>query len=51
MAPPGPNDAEARSIMPTGVAAVLTGLATMVVVSALLTVLIIALNRVPHDTQ
>jgi hypothetical protein len=51
MAPPGPNDAKASSIMPTGVAAVLTGLATMAVVSALLTVLIVALNRVPHDTQ
>ena len=37
--------------MPTGVTAVLTALATMVVVSGLLTVLIIALNRVPHDTQ
>ncbi len=37
--------------MPTGVAAVLTGLATMVVVSALVTLLIVALNRVPHDTQ
>jgi hypothetical protein len=37
--------------MPIGVAAVLTGLATMLVVSALLTLLIVALNRVPHDTQ
>jgi hypothetical protein len=37
--------------MSTGVAAVLTGLATMMVVSALLSVLIVALNRVPHDTQ
>lgn len=37
--------------MPTGVAAVLTALATMVVVSALLTLLIVALNRLPHDTQ
>ncbi len=37
--------------MPTGVAAVLTGLVTMLVVSALLTVLIVALNRMPHDTQ
>ncbi len=37
--------------MPTGVTAVLTGLATMVVVSALVTLLIVALNRVPHDTQ
>ncbi len=37
--------------MSTGVAAVLSGLATMVVVSVLLTVLIVALNRVPHDTQ
>jgi hypothetical protein len=37
--------------MPTGVAAVLSGLATMIVVSALLTLLIVVLNRVPHDTQ
>ena len=37
--------------MPTGVAAVLAGLGTMVVVSALLTLLIVALNRVPLDTQ
>jgi hypothetical protein len=37
--------------MSTGVAAVLTGLATMAVVSALLTLLVVALNRVPHDTQ
>jgi hypothetical protein len=37
--------------MSTGVAAVLTGLATMVVVTALLTLLIVALYRVPHDTQ
>ena len=37
--------------MATGVTAVLTGLVTMVVVSALLTLLIVALNRVPHDTQ
>jgi hypothetical protein len=37
--------------MSTGVAAVLSGLATMVVVSVLLTLLIVALNRVPHDTQ
>jgi hypothetical protein len=37
--------------MPTGVAAVLTGLLTMAVVSSLLTVLIVLLYRVPHDTQ
>ncbi len=37
--------------MPTGVTAVLAGLATIVVVSALLTLLIVALYRVPHDTQ
>jgi hypothetical protein len=37
--------------MPTGVAAVLTGLVTMLLVSGLLTVLIVLLNRVPHDTQ
>jgi hypothetical protein len=37
--------------MPTGVAAVLTALATMIAVSALLTLLVVALNRVPHDTQ
>jgi hypothetical protein len=37
--------------MPTGVAAVLTALMTMAVVSGLLTVLIVLLHRVPHDTQ
>jgi hypothetical protein len=37
--------------MPTGVAAVLTALVTMVVVSALLILLIVALNLVLHDTQ
>jgi hypothetical protein len=36
--------------MPTGVAAVLTALATMVLVSGLVVVLIVLLNRVPHDT-
>jgi hypothetical protein len=37
--------------MPTGVAAVLTALGTMVLASGLLTVLVVLLNRVPHDTQ
>ena len=37
--------------MPTGVAAVLTALVTMALVSGLLTVLVVLLNRVPHDTQ
>ncbi len=37
--------------MPTGVAAVLTALVTMAVVSALLTALVVVLDRVPHDTQ
>ena len=37
--------------MPTGVAAVLTTLVTMVVVSGLLILLIALLNRVPHDTK
>jgi hypothetical protein len=37
--------------MPTGVAAVLTALGTMAVASALLILLVVALNRVPHDTQ
>ncbi len=37
--------------MATGVAAVLSGLATMVVVSVVLVLLVVALNRIPHDTQ
>ena len=37
--------------MPTGVAAVLAGLVTMAVAGALLLVLVLLLNRVPHDTQ
>jgi hypothetical protein len=37
--------------MPTGVAAVLTGLVTMAVVGGLLTALIVLLHRVPHDTE
>jgi hypothetical protein len=37
--------------MPTGVAAVLTGLVTMVLVSAVLVALVVLLNRVPHDTR
>jgi len=37
--------------MPTGVAAFLTGLVTMLVVSGVLTGLIVLLNRIPHDTQ
>jgi hypothetical protein len=37
--------------MPTGVAAVLTALATMVLVSGLVIMLIVLLNRIPHDTQ
>jgi hypothetical protein len=35
----------------TGVTAVLAGLLTMAVVVALVTTLIVLLNRVPHDTQ
>jgi hypothetical protein len=42
---------ERRSVVPIGVAAVLTGLLTMVVAAALVTVLVVLLNRVPHDTQ
>ncbi len=37
--------------MPTGVAAILTALLTMAVVSAMLTALVVLLNRIPHDTQ
>jgi hypothetical protein len=37
--------------VPIGVTAVLAGLLTMVVVSALLVMLVVQLNRVPHDTQ
>ena len=35
----------------TGVMAVLAGLLTMAVVSALVIALVVLLNRVPHDTQ
>jgi hypothetical protein len=35
----------------TGVVAVLAGLLTMAVVSALVIALVVLLNRVPHDTQ
>ena len=37
--------------MSTGVAGVLTALVTMAVVSGLLVVLVVLLNRVPHNTQ
>jgi hypothetical protein len=37
--------------MSTGVAGVLTALVTMAVVSGLLVVLVVLLNRVPHDTK
>jgi hypothetical protein len=37
--------------MSTGVAAVLTALVTMAVVSGLLVALVMLLDRVPHDTQ
>jgi len=37
--------------MPTGIAAVLTALVTMAVVSGLLIAVVMVLNRVPHDTQ
>jgi hypothetical protein len=37
--------------VPTGVAAVLVGLLTMLVAGALVTALIVLLNRVPHDTK
>jgi len=37
--------------MPTGVTAVLATLVTMVVVSALVTAMVWALARVPHDTE
>jgi hypothetical protein len=37
--------------MSTGVAAVLTALVTMAVVSRLLVAVVMLLNRIPHDTQ
>jgi hypothetical protein len=37
--------------MSTGVAAVLTALVTMAVVSGLLVAVVVLLKRVPHDTQ
>jgi hypothetical protein len=37
--------------MSTGVAAVLTALVTMAVVSGLLLAVVMLLNRIPHDTQ
>jgi hypothetical protein len=37
--------------MPTGVAAVLTALVTMAVVSGVLVALVVVLHRVPHDTE
>jgi hypothetical protein len=37
--------------MPTGVTAVLIALATMALVAAALAGLVVALYRVPHDTQ
>jgi hypothetical protein len=37
--------------MSTGVAAILTGLLSMAVVAAILTALVVLLNRIPHDTQ
>jgi len=45
------HEIKARLMMPTGVAAVLTALVTMVVVSALLIAVVVVLDRVPHDTQ
>jgi hypothetical protein len=37
--------------VPIGVAAVLVGLLTMAVAAALVTALVVLLNRVPHDTK
>jgi hypothetical protein len=37
--------------VPVGVAAVLAGLLTMAVAAALVTALVLLLNRVPHDTR
>ena len=45
------HEIEARSTMPTGVAAFLSALLTMAIVSALLIAVVVGLNRVPHDTQ
>jgi hypothetical protein len=42
---------ERRSVVPIGVEAVLVGLLTMAVAAALVTALVVLLNRVPHDTQ
>jgi hypothetical protein len=37
--------------VPTGIAAMLVALLTMVATSALLIVLVLLLYRIPHDTQ
>jgi hypothetical protein len=37
--------------MPTGLAAVLSGLLTMAVVGGLLVALVVLLQRIPHDTK
>jgi hypothetical protein len=37
--------------VPIGVTAVLVGLLTMAIVSALVVLLVVLLNRIPHDTQ
>jgi hypothetical protein len=42
---------ERRSVVPIGVTAVLAGLLSMAVAAALVTALVLLLNRVPHDTQ
>jgi hypothetical protein len=38
-------------MMPIGVEAVLVGLLTMAVAATLVTLLVVLLNRVPHDTS
>jgi hypothetical protein len=38
-------------VVPIGVTAVLVGLLTMAVAAALVTALVLLLNRIPHDTQ
>jgi hypothetical protein len=38
-------------MMPTGIAAMLTGVLTMAVVSAFLILLVWLLHRTPHDTE
>jgi hypothetical protein len=40
-----------RSAVPIGMTAALAGLLTMAVAGALVTALVLLLNRIPHDTR